>query len=150
MAVFLIYNQTNNTYQEVLHLTCIIEATNKRGRYKFEKQMVSNGTYTPFVLKNSCVIPNIEEIQRLETIYKRKLRNWIEEDKEHKKKNHRAQTANYVLNVNGIEVFNSKNEFEKLWEVSDQQIRDKVEQIQFNVLENGTVYEGKVGDGHFV
>lgn len=150
MEVFLIYDKANNQYKEVLKISCVIEANNRKGSYKFEKKMVNDETFKPFTLKNSYVLNSLEDIERIEVMYKRKLRNWAEEQKEHKKVNHRAQIANYILKVNGREVFNLKNEFGKLWEVTDEQIRERIEQIQFEIARDGNVYAGNVGAGYLI
>ena len=150
MEIFLIHNKDKNTYQEVLQLSCVMEAANKRGGYKFEKNFMLGCSMPAFIMKSSYLLSDMNDIKSVETIYRMALTKLVKEQRKKKQQNHMAQIANCILRVNNVEVFNLKKDFEKLWEVTDEQLKARMKSIKFEILENGREYESNIKEGYLI
>ena len=147
MATFLIHNKNNNTYQEVLQVSCVVQTFNrqKQRNYKFERKMLPERLFECLNIKSSYKLNSLEDIQKVEDMYKKELLGLITEQRDRKVANHRSMVSNYILRVNDKEVFNLKQTFDKLWEVTDEQLQEVVDNIKFSILGNGAVYENTLG-----
>lgn len=150
MDNFLIRNQANNTYQEIMRVNCTVEAMNRKGSYRYEKSLLPGGIFAPLHIRNAHLLDSLEEVALVEDIHKRELLKLVKEQRDKKVKSHRAQTSNYVLKVNDKEVFNMKRDFDKLWEVTDEQLKERIEEIRFSLMGNGAVYKEELEKGYLI
>lgn len=138
MATFLI-NTKDDTYQEVLQVTLIVEAKNRQGKFRFEKKP-TEGMFETGDFRHQYILPKLEDILVVESLYKKELLNYVLEQRERKVANHRAQTSNIVLTVNRKELFALKD-VEELWNVTEEMLKEKISNIEFSILGNGRKHE---------
>lgn len=148
MALFLIKREDGN-YQEILHISCIVETNSHNAHYKLEKRLVPEGVFTPFMIRNSYELESLEDIVLIEDLFKKGLSDMVKEVRDRKKKNHRAKVPNITLWNNEDKIFDTED-FDKLWNLSDEMLQEKVDGIRFKLIGNGTVHNAGLKMGYLI
>lgn len=139
MATFVVYNEKDNTHQEILQVRLIISTVNKHNRYRFEKK-INHSAIKVLPLRDFYEV-SMENTYLIEQEYKKVLLELVKEQRNRKVSNHRAQTSNITLAINEKEAFSLREVFSQLWKVKDNEIEEKINAIQFPLIGNGKTYD---------
>ena len=149
MALYLIKND-NGDYQEILQISCIVEVKTQRSSYRLERKLVPDGVFQPFTFHNSYELSGLEDIGFVENLCKKKLFGLVKEQRDRKKFNHRARISNVTLWSGDKKLYDLGEEFTRLWDVTDEQLKDSVDKIRLKLMGNGAVHKAIVKEGYLI
>jgi hypothetical protein len=149
MALYLIQKE-NGDYQEIMNIRCVVEVPKQRGSYRYEHKLVPEGVFAAFPIKDTYEFDSLDDICLLEDICKKNLVPLLIEQRDRKKKNHRTKTANVVMWSGNKKLFDLSEAFAKLWEVKDEEIEKKVEEMRLPLIGNGAVHKAMEKHGYLI